>query len=144
MTTFLGRTGMDLALAAVTAPLAICGLHRILPAPHVGFLAVASTMNIHVGIAIRDWATQSTTKSKQQGVDANKVAIFERLYAIVNVTTGTLLTIFIRSVGQRMGIQVPGYLQTVGYIYIASSAFWITKNTVDILRLIYNSPQAKK
>jgi hypothetical protein len=144
MTTFLERTRFDLATAAVVAPLASYGLHRMFPVPNVGFLAVASLMNICALIVIRELSIMRTNKASSvnestpettkpsESVSSLSPYVFQRLCALLTFSAGALLPIFARFVGQRMGIQVPDYLQTIGYISLVGSAFWAAKSTIEI------------
>jgi hypothetical protein len=146
MTAFLARNKIDLATAAVVVPLASYGLHRMFPAPNVGFLIVASLMNIHASIAIKDLHSMSTSsknlgsertrKSTQSPESVSPITpfVFQHLCTILNVGSFTLLPIFARFVAQRMGIQVPDYIQTVGYLSLVGTTFWTTKSVVEILR----------
>jgi hypothetical protein len=140
MTAFLQKNALDLAIAAGTIPFAIYGLHRMFPAPDVAFLAVATTVSVCVGISIRALGSQYANRlTRSYGyVDEidNKTTnhIFNRLNFIFSITTSILLPIFVRAIGQRMGFQVPGYLQTLGYFNLAGNAFWASKTIFEILR----------
>jgi hypothetical protein len=135
MSTFLHRIAPDLAITAIVIPLASYGLHRMFPAPHAGFLVVANTVIICAATVIRAWSLEYAQKlTKVYGYVAKEnITTNYRLNFIFSITIGMLLPIFARTVGQRMGFQVPGYLQTVGYYSLASNAFWISKTTYEIL-----------
>ena len=143
MTTFLQKNGLDLAVVAVVAPLTSYGLHRMFPAPDAAFLVVATTVSIFVGIAIRQGGSQlAQTLSEQSGYVNSKgkttYNIFYQLNPLFTITSNVLIPIFARSLGQRMGFQVPGYLQTVAYFSLTGSAIWSSKTILEILREAYN------
>src|ERR1700687_1648219 len=139
MTSFLRNNALDLATAAVVAPLTSYGFPRVFPGPNVGFLATVSTMNICAGLVINDLGREYAKKLtiKYGYVANNEITnyIFHRLKSILTITSANiLLPIFSRYVGQRMGIQVPDYLHMLSCFYLAGSAFWIAKPTLEILR----------
>jgi hypothetical protein len=143
MTAFLQRNATDLAIGAVVAPLASYGLHRLFPAPHAGFLVVATSVSYCVGIAIKalglEYARTYTIVFGYFDDIENKTTnnIFLRLNIILSNTTNVFLPIFARAVGQKMGFQVLGYLQTVAYYSLVTSAFWASKTIFEILRDAY-------
>lgn len=142
MSTFLHKIAPDLAIGAVVTPLASYGIHRIFPAPDAGFLAVATMVSVCVAIAIRDWGTQyayDLTRDYGYVNRDNRTTnfIFHRLNQISHIGVHILLPIFARAVGQRMGFQVPGYLQAVAYFSLASGAYLASKNIFEILRDAY-------
>lgn len=156
MSTFLERNGRDLTIASVVAPLVSYGLHRMIPAPNVRFIAVASTLNIYAAIFIRDWAQAMVDKLAgkliQEPTDiAQYKTIYEkakdsvahRLQGSFEITLPTLLPIFWRFMGQRMGIPVPDYIPMVGYVCLAMHATSVVNLSIGILRT-YRSYQPGK
>jgi hypothetical protein len=137
MTTFLRTNARSLVIDAVVAPLTIYGLHRIFPAPNVGFLAIASAVALctHTTIAAlgRDYAQRLTTQYNR------KDGLFHRIYTLPLLSLSVLLPIFAKYAGQRMEIQVPGYLQTAGYVCVASIASQTVKTLYEILECVYYS-----
>src|SRR5579872_3010483 len=116
MTTFLARNGMDLAITTVVAPLASYGLHRMIPAPDVRFIAVASTLNLYICNALRNSLEHFLDQAAKDHGHINQLFVFSRFYYILETSTFYLLPIFIKSIGQRVGIQAPDYLPLIGYI----------------------------
>lgn len=146
MTTFLQRTGKDLAIASVIAPLTSYGLHRMIPAPDVHFIAVASTLNICVATALRDLINQYITQANEKDVDkknSNTFVALTHLSHILQTSTAYLLPIFTKSICQRIGIQAPDYLPLIGYISIINATFWITKHCVAIYDACYPKTATK-
>ena len=133
MTTFLQRIAPDLAITALTAPLVSYGLHRMFPSPNLGFLAVASTVTI---CAINTIKTMNDDRTKQlSSQNLKKQPIYQRINNLLTISSCILLPIFARYVAQRVGIQVPGYLKTVAYFALVSSACAMAKNTYEYLKL---------
>ena len=137
MTTFLGKTASYLASHAVAPPLTIYGLHRMFPVPNVGFLAIASAMTLCTTTTIanlgRDCARKLTDRYERKDM------LFYQLNSLSTLSVEILLPIFARYVGQRMGIEVPGYLKTLGYFSLAGKASWAVKPLCEILSDTYYS-----
>jgi hypothetical protein len=113
------------------------------PAPNFGFLALASTATVCAVHIIRTWSSDYVTKLTSRGGPYSGFGtIFHKVNYILSMGAGILLPIFARYVGQRVGIEVPGYLQTVGYVTLTNGAFAIAKNTYDILKEVYTSKLA--
>ncbi len=141
-TTFLERTGMDLAIASVIAPLASYGMHRIIPAPDFSFIAIANTLNICVRIALQDLTSKYLDQAEGKNVFENSKTcdVLKQLSYILQTSTSYLLPIFARYIGQRAGIQVPDYLPLIGYNSLANGAFWITQHCIEIYEIYYPKP----
>ncbi len=127
MTTFLQKNGMNLALTAVVTPLASYGLQRMFPVPDAGFIVIANTVAACTRQIIFALCNQYAHKLTQDyGYIDNERKytnpIFFQLSELFSLSIHLLLPIFARYVGQRMGIQVPGYLQTIAYFNLAGSA----------------------
>jgi hypothetical protein len=144
MTTFLERNGMDLAITTVVAPLASYGLHQMFPAPDVRFIAVASTLSLYVCNALRNSFDHFLDQAAKDHGHINQLFVLERFYYILETSTFYFLPIFIKSIGQRVGIQAPDYLPLIGYISLAAGAFAVTKYSIDILYKVYYSKPATK
>jgi hypothetical protein len=134
-TPLLERIAPNLAINAVAAPLAIYGLHRMFPVPNVGFLAIASAMMLCTRATIVTLGTDYAAILQ----DKYNTRLFYRLNQYSAISLEFLLPIFTRYVGQRLGIEVPGYLQTVAYIDLAGLASFTVRNTYETLRATYNS-----
>jgi hypothetical protein len=138
MTIFLQRMAPDLAIAVLTVPLASYGLNRMFPSPNFGFLAVTSTVSICAIQTIRvlgyEYVNKLTGKDKPyEGLGS----IFGKTLVLLMLGTSVLTPIFARYVGQRVGIQVHGYLKTMSYVALTSVAVQITKNTYELVKEIY-------
>ena len=157
MTTFLQRTGTDLAFASVIAPLASYGLHQMIPAPDVRFIAAASTLNIYAVICLRDWAQGMIYKlagkliQNPENLTLHKSAynnaisaVTQRLNVIFILTLSTLLPIFWRFMGQKMGIPVPNYIPMLGYICFATNVNAVVNSSINVLSTYGNYKAATK
>ena len=138
MTTFLHRIAPDLGIGMVAGAVAGYGLHRLLPAPNGNFLVTMCVVNVCAGVAIRQFVSESVysyaNKHGYVNLD-NKITnpLYGRLGLLVQFTSTIILPIFYRYVGHRLGYQVPSYLETMGYLTLAATAFWLTKTTYEIL-----------
>jgi hypothetical protein len=125
----------EAALGAVTASLACYGLHQICPAPSGTFLVVIGTVGACVAVILRNLATEAAAQLKAGMKTENHK--FHYLFGAGVTIAYTLLIIFLRSASQRMGCQVPGLVQTFGYLAFAGSAVGLTKNAAEFIYLSY-------
>jgi hypothetical protein len=146
MTTFLQKNGIGLALSAVVSPLASYGLQRMFPAPEARFIVIAYTLASCTLTIIYALGSEfaSNLTSHYRYINAHTKTtnfIFHRLDGLFSCSIHLILPIFVRYVGQRMGIQVPGYLLTAAYFSLAGSAVAISKTITDIgFDLYYLTP----
>ncbi len=137
MTTVLSKIAPNLAIHTVVAPLTIYGLHQLYPAPNVGFLGIACAVCACTSITITTLGTEYASSLTKQ--HDRKDSLFYRINSLSCMSLGILLPIFVRYVGQSIGIQVPGYLKTVGYFTLATNASWAVKHIYEILSDAYYS-----
>ena len=147
MTTFPPKARIDLAIAAVVAPIASYGLNRLFPAPDAHFIVIAITVASLIETITYTLGEEYASKLTRKYVDSNthrksRNQIFYHLNSLFSTGIYLLLPIFARYVGQRMGIQVPGYLQTVGYYTLAGCAVAISRNIRDIGYAVYHLKSA--
>lgn len=137
MTTLLERTAPTLAINAVVGPLTVYGLHRLFPAPNVGFLAIASAVTLCTSATLSALGGECVKRLMERY--ERKDRLFSSIHGLSTVSLGVLLTIFARYVGQKIGIQVPEYLQTVGYFTLVSNASWAVRTIYEILSKAHES-----
>ncbi len=143
MTAFLQGNTMYLVIGAVVTPLTHYSLNRKFPVPGAAFIAIANTLNMCATIIIKHYSHEKASElTKDYGyvdTDGNTTNfIFTRLNTIFSISLRLLFPIFARYVGQRMGFQVPGYLQTLAYFILSADAVGLAKNILDIGCDVYN------
>lgn len=127
-------TALTLALATVP-PFVSIQLNRVFPAPHAGFIVVASSvaayttryldlLRLNHGIAL----TEKYITAKNR----NDNPIFHQLPNFYTFPLQPLLPIIARVIGQRMGYPVPGYLQTVGYFSLTTPAYRFSRFLLEV------------
>ena len=104
----------------MVAPLASYNLYRIVPASEMKFLFVAAAVGQCAAIGIRTLSYECARKlTRACGYigKGNKTTnhIFHHINGLFAVSLHLLFPLIARTAGQRMGIQVPGYLQTIGH-----------------------------
>jgi hypothetical protein len=134
------KMASEAALGAVTASLACYGLHQIYPAPSGTFLVVIGAVSACSGAILRKLATEAATMLTKEFKTPN--GKFQHLYGAGSIVAHTLLVIFFRYAGQRMGYQVPGLVQTFGYLSLAGTAFAVTRCAAEFTYL-HNYPTEK-
>ena len=149
MSTFLHRIAPDLAIGAVAGSLSGYGLHRLLPAQNVNFLVTLCVVNLCANIVIRTYVNESIysyARNKGDLDDRGRITnpLLNRLGLFLTLTSSILLPIFYRYVGQRLGYQVPSYLETMGYLSLSGASFSFAKIAYDTLRDAYYSKPATK
>ncbi len=127
----------ELAFHTGTTALACFVIHQAYPAPSAPVLLVIGAVASCAGVIIRELAPQLSEK-----IYHSHDAKFNPAMNIICATGPLISTIFVRYVAQCLGCQVPGFLQTLGYLYLAESVTWITKSAVDIGSLYYRDKHA--
>jgi hypothetical protein len=128
MSDLIKKYAPELAFDAVTAGLACYGLQQIYPAPGAHFLLVIGTVTACAGTIIRQFAPELAKQLyPTPSIDPN----YGHLLNILHLTGSLVSSLFVRYVAQRLGCQVPGFLQTFGYLYFAERISWITKSAVN-------------
>ena len=116
-------------------------LNRVFPAPHAGFIVVASsvatyTFEVFFVLGFK-WAQRLSEKYKikiKGSEDCRQV--FYNLTFCFTSSMGLLLPIIGRAVGQKMGYPVPGYLQTFSYFALTNTAFRTSKRLFSIKKAV--------
>jgi len=114
---------LSTAVNFVVPPCACYLLNRMTPAPHAGFIVIASTVAAYAKNAFVEWAhiRVKTLAQKYPGSLAQKYP--SSIFQLFNISIMVLLPIVARAIGQRMGYPVPGYIQTFGYFNLTNLAF---------------------
>jgi len=129
----------EIAFDAVTTALACYGLHQLHPAPSAPVLLVIGTVNVCAGTIIYEFVKQLANELNEKY--PLKLLNHHYFISLLNGTVSLISTIFIRYVAQRLGCQVPGFVQTFGYLTLADRINWITKSAVQFAsRHLYGEP----
>ena len=115
---------------ALVAPLTSYLLNRMFPAPHAGFIVVASTVATYAQFAISNQGRKIAQELTDEFITKKGKTynpIFYHFSTSCSLSIQLLLPIIARTIGQRMGYAVPGYLLTVGYFNLTTRALWISK-----------------
>jgi hypothetical protein len=131
----------EVALSAVTASLTCYGLQQIYPAPSVTFLIVIATVSGSANVILSRLAYEAATQLSADFKTTNQK--FHYLYGAVAILAQTLVMILFRSAAQRMGFQVPGLIQTFGYLGLAGRVFTVTRCAAEFIYL-QKYPEEKK
>jgi hypothetical protein len=141
MTFDVKKVVSEVALCTVSTSLACYGLHQIYPAPSGTFLVVIGTVSACSGVILSRLDHEAATQLSRDFENNN--AKFYHLYGAVVLIAQTLLVILFRSAAQRMGFQVPGLIQTFGYLGLAGRVFTLTKCAAEFIYL-HHYPEEKK
>jgi len=133
MSAFLQHAA-PLAAAAVT-PYASHLVNRMFPAPHVGFMVVATTVATYIHANVSSLAHKHAKALTDKHITQKARTfnpIFYNLSSFFSEAIAFLFPLAIRAVGQRLGYPVPEYIQTFGYFALTSHTYWLSKQLLDL------------